>query len=602
MLCCRRGSKEDENTTLVAGAGRSGGSGADSAKNSTKNGQQSQQNRQIHPSTDGRRSSGDGDSEDHYQPYGSSGLNVHFNVGFQQQQQHHQQQREEVPLEDASTWRRQTTSTFFGDVGNNDASASGASPSPANAAADVNSASLRRGHHQSRPPSAFDVDVIEVRTSNDGGAATVPTSAGGAVGNYVDNVSGGTIGRINNDIEEEDEGEENVVVAPPPPLPPPTAASGEEEEIREEGEMKIRLLNDSSVSDASSFLTEADCPVDLDVIDEVVDPSRPVRTVEIVKNPGESLGFYIREGDGVGQENGVFISRMTPESPLERSQLLNVGDEILTVNSINVSKMNLDDVVVIMSIPKRLVLLVRSRRTNPSSAIRDVPSYYLHQQQLQQHHHHPRDGGAGGIGIVPSSASFLSQQQQHQPLRRRDSQYRSHPTSAAAAATAGGGSLHRFPLHQSVSGASSLPRGLPGNIASEVAAAAAASSSSTSNSRYSAHILPSSAFSEKSHQLSPHPPSHGHYHHHRYASENEIGGGGGGGGGGVVTFERSHQHHDDEVMGDYPCDINAMKMSTLERKGKIERGNHLLKEHLKWDPCFEKDEALGQRSVQAGSS
>ena len=55
--------------------------------------------------------------------------------------------------------------------------------------------------------------------------------------------------------------------------------------MREEGEMKIRLLNDSSVSDASSF--REDCP-DLDV--DMVDPLRPVRTVEIVKNPGESLG------------------------------------------------------------------------------------------------------------------------------------------------------------------------------------------------------------------------------------------------------------------------------------------------------------------------
>jgi hypothetical protein len=45
-------------------------------------------------------------------------------------------------------------------------------------------------------------------------------------------------------------------------------------------------------------------------------------------------------------------------------------------------------------------------------------------------------------------------------------------------------------------------------------------------------------------------------------------------------------------LHDYPCDINAMKMSTLERKGRIERGNHLLKEHLKWDPCFEKEEHL----------
>ena len=262
---------------------------------------------------------------------------------------------------------------------------------------------------------------------------------------------------------------------------------------------------------------------------------------------------------------------MTPESPLERSRLLNVGDEILTVNSINVSKMNLDDVVVIMSIPKRLVLLVRTR---PRSMVTDMPTYYM-QQQLQRQQQLLRRGIPGG---VPSSTSIGSHPHPDQhSFRRRE--YR--PNSSTVA-----GSLHQLHLHPSNGGASSLPRGLTGNLsyaASNDGAAAAAATGSgaaavASNSRYSAHIL-SSGFGEKSHLSHPLSGSDEVDESSPYAkfsigqSEVDVRGG----------------------RADFPCDINAMKMSTLERKGKIERGNHLLKEHLKWDPCFEKDEALGQR-------
>ncbi|KAL3203557.1 hypothetical protein MRX96_011926 [Rhipicephalus microplus] len=83
--------------------------------------------------------------------------------------------------------------------------------------------------------------------------------------------------------------------------------------------------------------------------------------VEIVKRPGQTLGLYIREGDGVRTQEGVFISRIALESAVYHSGLLRVGDEILAVNLVDVRNMSLDDVVIIMSIPRRLVLAVRSK-------------------------------------------------------------------------------------------------------------------------------------------------------------------------------------------------------------------------------------------------
>ena len=89
------------------------------------------------------------------------------------------------------------------------------------------------------------------------------------------------------------------------------------------------------------------------------DPDAMTSFVEIVKRPGQTLGLYIREGNGIDRSDGVFISRIAPESSIYNSGCLQISDEILAVNLVDVTRMSLDDVVIIMSIPRRLVLTTR---------------------------------------------------------------------------------------------------------------------------------------------------------------------------------------------------------------------------------------------------
>ncbi|XP_065569377.1 rho GTPase-activating protein 100F-like isoform X2 [Artemia franciscana] len=109
------------------------------------------------------------------------------------------------------------------------------------------------------------------------------------------------------------------------------------------------------------------------------DHDHVVTFVEIVKRPGQTLGLYIREGNGFDKNDGVFISRIAIESAVYNSGCLRVGDEILAVNLVDVTRMGLDDVVIIMSIPKRLVLTIRQRRkslnfaTPPMQRIENKP-------------------------------------------------------------------------------------------------------------------------------------------------------------------------------------------------------------------------------------
>ena len=84
-----------------------------------------------------------------------------------------------------------------------------------------------------------------------------------------------------------------------------------------------------------------------------------IQTVEITKRPGQSLGFYIREGNGRDRVDGVFISRLAVGGVVDLNGLLHVGDEIVSVNTLPVLGRRLEDVVISMSVARRLVLTVR---------------------------------------------------------------------------------------------------------------------------------------------------------------------------------------------------------------------------------------------------
>ncbi len=125
------------------------------------------------------------------------------------------------------------------------------------------------------------------------------------------------------------------------------------ESVEKRGEMVIRLLNPQTLGRAGVEASRR-------YINAASDVAHSVQFVEIIKRPGQTLGLYIREGDGYRCSDGVFISRIALESAVYNSGLLKVGDEILAVNLVDVRHMSLDDVVIIMSIPRRLVLTIRS--------------------------------------------------------------------------------------------------------------------------------------------------------------------------------------------------------------------------------------------------
>lgn len=96
---------------------------------------------------------------------------------------------------------------------------------------------------------------------------------------------------------------------------PNTAAALEAVERR--GEMIVRILEPRSmgskqaVDAAHKLMNKAD-------------GRHTVQLVEIVKRPGQTLGLYIREGNGADRTDGVFISRIALESAVYNSGCLRV--------------------------------------------------------------------------------------------------------------------------------------------------------------------------------------------------------------------------------------------------------------------------------------
>lgn len=84
-----------------------------------------------------------------------------------------------------------------------------------------------------------------------------------------------------------------------------------------------------------------------------------LRRVEIKREPGQSLGFYICEGDGWLRKDGIFVSRVNLGSSVDVNGLLSVGNEIIRVNNVDVTQMQLDDVVLVMQFIKRMILTVK---------------------------------------------------------------------------------------------------------------------------------------------------------------------------------------------------------------------------------------------------
>ena len=146
-----------------------------------------------------------------------------------------------------------------------------------------------------------------------------------------------------------------------------------------------------------------------------------VRIVEILREPGKSLGFYIQQGDGWEKSTGIFVSRVNLGSIVETNGLLSIGDEITKVNDIDVTQMSLKNVAVIMRYVQRLFLTVKVltsptlvhtgslRRPNPQVSSNDATRNVTPHLDLPSHTQ-PMSKGAkhlrplqGARNIFPSA-------------------------------------------------------------------------------------------------------------------------------------------------------------------------------------------------------
>ncbi|XP_033320158.1 rho GTPase-activating protein 100F isoform X3 [Bombus vosnesenskii] len=179
------------------------------------------------------------------------------------------------------------------------------------------------------------------------------------------------------------------------------------EAVERRGEMVVRVIEPRQMGRQASEAAKKFIAMQ--------DPKHPIHFVEIIKRPGQTLGLYIREGNGVDRNDGVFISRIALETAVYNSGCLKVGDEILAVNLVDVTHMSLDDVVIIMSIPRRLVLATRHGQHQPVSHSRQTehkaPPVVVIKRELNEDEsdhatsNHVRDGSrrrGDGREMLPS--------------------------------------------------------------------------------------------------------------------------------------------------------------------------------------------------------
>ncbi|XP_076300595.1 rho GTPase activating protein at 100F isoform X4 [Lasioglossum baleicum] len=183
------------------------------------------------------------------------------------------------------------------------------------------------------------------------------------------------------------------------------------ETVERRGEMVVRVIEPRQMGRKASEAAKKFIAMQ--------DPKQPIHFVEIIKRPGQTLGLYIREGNGVDRNDGVFISRIALETAVYNSGCLKVGDEILAVNLVDVTHMSLDDVVIIMSIPRRLVLATRHGQHQPISHSRQTehkaPPVVVIKRELNEDEsdhatsNHIRDGNrrrGDGREMLPSKSKL----------------------------------------------------------------------------------------------------------------------------------------------------------------------------------------------------
>ena len=120
-----------------------------------------------------------------------------------------------------------------------------------------------------------------------------------------------------------------------------------------ESDQKIQVTN----------LERSDDEPEMSVAEEASlgnDPVSSCQTVEIVCEPGQSVGFCIQSGGDMAKQDGTFVADIVQGSTVETNGLLHIGDEITKVNSLDITQMPIEIVALIMQHVPKLTLTILS--------------------------------------------------------------------------------------------------------------------------------------------------------------------------------------------------------------------------------------------------